>query len=191
MKSTLFTKRLVSISSASICVLAIISGACSLNGSLDSYEGTVTSLLPSKVGSYSQVGQMSPISSDGFVPELRSLIRNAGSVRYRRGDDSAPGKFIFVGVSAFVLFTPDQAKSFMEINKREYLKQGFVIKDETPRNRSSVTGERFLLVPPNNEADRSKEALAYWRNGSVVFIARLSGDSMIEEARRFEESFPY
>lgn len=180
------------IAAAFFCFLTVLSGACFLNGSLDSYEGTVTSLLPPKVGDYSQLGEISPISRDTFVPELKSLIRNAGSLRYRRGDDSVPAKYSFVGVSVFVLFAPEQAKRFIELNKEAYLKQGFTVKEEAPRNRRSVSGERLVMVPSSdNESDRNKEAIAYWRNGSVVFLAKTTGEARIEEAQKFEGSFPY
>lgn len=180
------------IAAAFLCCLAVLGGACFLNRSLDSFEGTVTSLLPPKVGDYSQLGEISPISRDNFVPELKSLIRNAGSVRYRRSDDSLPAKYSFVGVSVFVLFTPEQAKRFIELNKEAYLKQGFTLKEEAPRNRRSVSGERLVMVPsPNNESDRNKETMAYWRNGSVVFLAKTTGETRVEEALKFEESFPF
>ena len=55
MKTRLGDKRRFRAAAVSICMISFLTGACFLRRSLDSYEGTPTTLLPAKVGDFDAI----------------------------------------------------------------------------------------------------------------------------------------
>lgn len=150
-------------------------------------------LLPASVGSFDRRGEYSPVLIDSYAPEIRSLIRFAANASYtRKNDPASDEKFSFVQLSVFICFTSEKAKEFLRLNKEAALNEGNVLKEEGPRKRWLVSGERLLLIPsPEKGTNPSGTNRLYWRNGTVVFMAWTTTKGKIEDAVEFEKSYLY
>lgn len=193
MKTRLGNKSRFRAAAVSICMISFLTGACFLRRSLDSYEGTPTTLLPAKVGDFDRKGEYSPVLVDGYIPEAKSLVRSAGTAPYsRKNDAGSDAKFSYVNLSVYICFTPEQAKDFLKLNKEAALKEGDVVKEEAQRKRFLAGGEKLVLVPSSaSESDPSRKKRVLWRNGTVVFVAWTTGSGKIEDVVDFEASHTY
>ena len=158
-----------------LCLILALIAACSSKQSLNTYEGSLSDLLPEKVGNYQK--RITPRK-----PSFKNLRHKDQLVVNYESSGEAP-----VTLEALNFPSPETAKYALQILHKELNQRGGKVTDREPKDKGgTAVGERFVAT------FEATDQAVVWTNGSVLFLLNPNPkDGSLDKAFTFEKNFPY
>lgn len=170
------------------CLLVVFGVAC---GSMNQYDGPTAKLLPPKLGNFErqlEAKELDDRDRARLNPALTKGLLNAAVGKYRRIGSPRRETWVY----AYGFDSSERAREALQFIKQGSLSRGFRVQAEAARKRGwSTVGETLVLTHEPDKDFPKAVARAFWRNGSVMFIAEPYSENQLEDVVECEKNFPY